>query len=144
MEEPLQARRQLIGTIGILSIPGCVSSYISDSGDEIRLGSIFFQNSTSESTSIQLQLHRNGNLVYEDNIDLSGGSSEIVDPSWSTEPAKYKILYSTDDDLGEVEIPEDYEHVIENGGCYHPRVHVNPYGLDIELFSEAEITGGEC
>ncbi|WP_193790372.1 hypothetical protein [Natronobacterium lacisalsi] len=32
------------------------------------------------------------------------------------------IWEKSTDDLGEVEIPGDYEHVIENGGCYYPRV----------------------
>ncbi|WP_312912767.1 hypothetical protein [Natronosalvus caseinilyticus] len=66
-----------------------------------------------------LQLQRESEIVYDSEILVAEDDHEIIDPSWSTEPAEYTLLYAADGELGMISIPDDVEDTIDRQGCNH-------------------------
>ncbi|MDJ1432625.1 hypothetical protein [Halostagnicola sp. A-GB9-2] len=119
MNESILSRRCVLATIGISTLSGCSDSlpFSSDSG--IRMGNMLVDNLTEDSQSIQLQLSRDGEQVYDNTVEVDANTYEIVDSSWSTEPAEYSLLYATAEELERISIPEDVEKTVTADDCNH-------------------------
>lgn len=141
-------RRRVIAAVGMCALAGCTESvpFGSDDGTKtaVSLGSLFVYNQSDETKSVQLQLRREGDLVYEDTVEATQGY-ERIDPSWSTDPAAYTLLWATDDDLGMGSIPDEYEHVVDSADCYHALFNFDgPFGPAVELHDADELDSGTC
>jgi hypothetical protein len=87
------SRRHALATLGISASAGCLGNIPFPSESGIRLGSIGVFNGYEPQT-IDLELVREGEVVFEDTLELDTDDQRIIDPSWSTEPAEYTFSYS--------------------------------------------------
>ena len=99
MENPY-TRRAVLGLAGISSITGCITPLLPDwSEDRPRLGTVVFGNSRHKSTVVDFRIERNSEKVYHENLELYSGTTELIEPTWSSEPAEYIFYWVTDIDL---------------------------------------------
>ncbi|WP_226042794.1 hypothetical protein [Natrinema sp. DC36] len=140
------SRRHMVAALGLSLLAGCTDavSLKSDSETGIPLGSLFVHNPSEESQSVQLQLKRANEIVYEGTVEAAEGY-EIIDPSWSTEPAEYTLLYATDESIGSASIPADFEGKVDSADCYHALFNFHgPLEPQVELWDSDEFDEGAC
>lgn len=136
----------MIATLGLSSLAGCADAIPigSDSKTGIPLGSLFVHNPSEKPQSVQLQLKRADEIVYEGTVEAAEGY-EIIDPSWSTEPAEYTLLYATDEAIGSASIPADFEGRVDSADCYHALFNFHgPLEPHVELGGSDEFDEGTC
>ncbi|GAB3033723.1 hypothetical protein GCM10025298_23410 [Natronobiforma cellulositropha] len=123
-------RRHLLAVIGITPAAGCIDSLpVGSTG--VPLGSILISNATDEPQSVRLQLQRADESVYDDTIEVSENEYEIIDPTWSSEPSRYRLECTTDDESRELSLPEDTE--VEN--CNYVVIYFDSYiDFDIQVY----------
>lgn len=89
MKNPMTTRRSLLATTPAL-LTGC--TLVQSDENRFTLGDIRVTNATGEQQNVDLRLHRNGEIVAEEDwtIPKSGGA-ETVQMSWADDPAKYLL-----------------------------------------------------
>ncbi|MFC4436631.1 MULTISPECIES: hypothetical protein [Natrialbaceae] len=136
----------MIAILGLSSLAGCLDAVPlrSDSKTGVPLGSLFIHNPSEEPQSVQLRLERADEIVYEGDVEAAEGY-EIIDPSWSTEPAEYTLLYATDEEIGSASIPTDFEGMANSADCYHALFNFHgPLEPQVELRDSDEFAEGTC
>lgn len=139
-------RRQVLSVLGVSSTAGCLSSTPFSEGEGIQLGTLIVGNGFEDPRSVQLQLYREGEVVYEGTVELEGNSSEYIDPSWSTDPAEYTLLYATENDLGKVSFSQDSTGA-ESDKCNHPSILFGDLyndGLEVGIWPQDNPEWGTC
>ena len=141
-------RRQILATVGTSLTAGCAELPSSDPERGVRIGSVFVGNGYEEPISVQLQLHRNDEIVYDEIVEIDEDSREVIDPSWETNPAEFTLLYASETELGEVEFTTDYSGQIDTEGCNHPVLTFAPVGesegVEVGLWSQDDPAWGTC
>ncbi|WP_317175878.1 hypothetical protein [Halomontanus rarus] len=126
---------------GTVSLAGCLESLSSASSGEngISLGTLFVSDHHDE-VHYQIQLERDNEVVYHGEIEV-GSEREAIDPTWSTEPAEYTLIFATADTMRAVSIPDDVER--EMGGadadCFHPEITRRPHGIVVDMHPHEEL-----
>lgn len=125
-------RRQLLATVGIASVAGCIDPFSSESSD-VLFGSILISNATSSTRSVSVHVHRNNETVYDDSVEVAADEHEIIDPTWPSEPARYTVRYEISDDVGELSLPDDSD--VED--CNYLFIYLNEFvGVDVHLYGD--------
>lgn len=146
MEETLVPRRNLLAIAGTVPLSGCLESLPSPSSkeDEISLGTLFVRD-RREGGHYQIQLERNSEVVYHGEVEV-GSEDAVIHPTWSTEPAKYTLIFATDDTMRAVSIPDDVEREIgdTDADCYHPEITRRPHGVFVRMYPHEDVDEGVC
>jgi len=153
MEDSIISRRYLLAALGTTTVAGCMDLTPTNSNDAttedetgIPLGSLFVSNNRGESQPIQLELKREGEIAYEDTLEVPD-EGEVLDPVWSTEPAEYTLHWETEENQGKASIPTDF-HIADSEECHY--LHFN-FGLeqmsplvDLLTTEDIETNAGTC
>ncbi|WP_255171247.1 hypothetical protein [Natrononativus amylolyticus] len=137
MDDSSVSRRHLLATLGASSLAGCANQNPLGSETGVRLGTLFVYNRSQETKSVQLQLRRDNAPIYENEIKAAEGY-EVIDPSWSTEPAKYSLLWATDDDIGMTSIPGDFSGRDLSADCYSATFYFDNPSVNIHDIEESD------
>ena len=121
------------------------SPLLSKSDSRVALASVVYRNVPETERVVHLRLRRLDDsdrgfeIVYDERVTMAGKSIEIIEPDWPAEPYKWELLYTTQDKLRMLEIPEEVFGVNE-GGCNHLMAsYAEPEGLMIWVADELPI-----
>lgn len=134
------SRRQLLGTISVSALAGCMAA---DSESKVQVGNVFIGNWQSEPVTLLLRLDRAETTVYEDSIEVDSEGYELIEQSWDSDPAEYQILYSSpsEEQIHHLSLPDDITN--EYDSCVDIQIHCRSDLTDI-VFRDDNPEWGSC
>lgn len=139
-------RRALLSTVPIAltsATAGCMASLTDSDPGGIRISTIAISNAFEEPQIVNLRLERDGEIVLWDAVEVGAEGEEIIDGDWSTEPAKYRFLFSA------VEYIDMHEYDGDDAvyDCNHIMLNLlknEPDGADARITGLENPSWGDC